>query len=63
MTIKFIEIFTDGTLNFSNTNPKWAKQSFFYEKDAQNYLFTKKPTKTRLFQNLSINSYKSKYKI
>ena len=59
---RLIEIFTDGTVNFSYKGLKSSKQVIFYEKDAKNSSFSKKPTKKELFQNFSRNSYKSKYK-
>ena len=62
VNIKFIEIFTDGTLNFSQTSLKSSKQLAFYEKDRNNSLFFKKIKKNQSFQNLPRNSYKSKYK-
>lgn len=62
VNIKFIEIFTDGTIHLSRINLKSTKQLIFYEKDVRNSLFLKKLTKKQSFQNLSQNSYKSKYK-
>ena len=62
INIKFIEVFTDGSLNFSYTNLNLPKQKIFYEKDARNSFSAKKSTKTQLFQNLQQNSYKLKYK-
>ena len=62
VNIKFIEIFTDGTINFSHTSLKSTKQLIFYEKDIKNSLLFKKTTAKQSFQNLQQNSYKSKYK-
>lgn len=58
--IKSIEIFTDGTTNFSCTIIKSSKQLVFYEQDIRNSLFFKKDKKKQSFQNISQN-YKSKY--
>ena len=62
VNIRSIEIFTDGTINFSYTNLKSTKQVIFYEKDVRTSLFSKKITKKQSLQNLQRNSYKSKYK-
>ena len=59
---KFVEIFTDGTVNFSFKGLKSSKQVVIYEKDSKSFLFYKKPTKKQSLQNLSQNFYKSKYK-
>lgn len=59
---KFVEIFTDGTVNLSFKGLKSSKQVVIYEKDSKNFLFNKKSTKKQSFQNLSQNFYKSKYK-
>ena len=63
INVRSIEIFTDGTFSFSYKGLKFLKQVVTYEKDAQNFSFFKKSTKKQLFQNLSRNSYKSKYKL
>lgn len=60
--IKFVEVFTNGTLNFSHKELKSLKQVFFYEKDFKNSLLFKKPKTKQFFHNLPKNSYKSKYK-
>lgn len=62
VNVRFVEIFTNGAINFSYKGLKISKQVGFYEKDSKNSLFYKKPTKKQLSQNLSQNSYKSKYK-
>ena len=62
VNIKFIEIFTNGTVNFSHAGLKSTKQFIFYEKDMRSSLFFKKITTKQSFQNLQQNSYKSKYK-
>lgn len=62
VNIKSIEIFTDGTINFSYTSLKSSKQLIFYEKDKNNSLFFKKTKTPQSFPNSARNSYKSKYK-
>lgn len=59
---KSIEIFTDGTINFSHISKQSEKQTIFYEKDGRASLFFKKIRKKQLFQSLQKNLYKSKYK-
>ena len=59
---KSVEIYTDGTLNFSYVSLQSTKQKVFYEKDCRTSLFTKKVRKKELFQNLQKNFYKLKYK-
>ena len=60
--IKFVEIFTDGTINFSYRNLQSAKQTEFYAKDSRTSLFSKKVRKKQLSHNFQQNSYKLKYK-
>ena len=62
ITLKSVDIFTDGTVNFSYVPLKSAKQVVFHEKDAKNSLFFRKSTKNQSIQNLSRTSYKSRYK-
>jgi hypothetical protein len=62
VVIKFIEIFTDGTIHFSYAPLKSIKQVTFYEKDAKKFSFFRKPSKNSLLQNLPRTSYKSRYK-
>lgn len=62
ISVKSIEIFTDGTINFSYVPLKSTKQVVFHEKDAKNSLFFRKSTKNQPIQNLSRTSYKSRYK-
>ena len=63
ITIKFIEIFTDGTVNFSYVPLKSRKQVIFNEKDTKNFLFYRKSTTNQLVQTLFCTSYKSRYKL
>lgn len=60
--VKFVEIFTNGTISFQYKRFKFPKQAVFYEKDFKNSLFSKKLTKIYSSYNVSKNSYKSKYK-
>lgn len=62
ISIKSIEIFTDGTVNFSYIFLKSRKQVMFNEKDAKNSLFFKKLTTAQSIQSSSRTSYKSRYK-
>ena len=62
VNIKFIEIFTDGTVHFNYKSLKYFKQLVLYEKDSKNFLFCKKPTSKQASQNLPQNFYKLKYK-
>jgi hypothetical protein len=62
ISIKSIEIFTDGTVNFSYIFLKSRKQVMFNEKDAKNSLFFKKLTTPKSIQSSSRTSYKSRYK-
>ena len=60
--IKFIKVFSDGSVNFSSAYLKQNKQVVFNEKDVFNSLFYKKSTKNQYNKNLIYTSYKSKYK-
>ena len=62
INFRAIEIFSDGALHFSYKERKSPMQVCFFVKDVKNSSFFKKPTKTYSFQNVSRNSYKSKYK-
>lgn len=64
ISIKTLEILTDGSLNFCYKNLNSAKQTLFYEKDYKTSTFSKKLFKkqTAYNHNLSPNSYKLKYK-
>jgi hypothetical protein len=62
INVKFIEISTNGTVNFSYKGLKTVKQVGFYEKDLKNAMFSKKTAKKQLSLNLQKNLYKSKYK-
>ena len=63
ITIKSIEILTDGTLSFSYNCLKSTKQVSFYDKDSRSLLFFKKLKNQKTFQNSPTITYKSKYKI
>ena len=60
--VKFIKVFSDGSINFSYAHLNSNKQMIFYEKDAFNSLFYKKSTKNQFSNNKTHTSYKSKYK-
>ena len=62
VSIKFIEIFTDGTVSIYYKGLKSSRQIEFREKDFKNLLLFKKPKKYSSFRNVSKNAYKSKYK-
>ena len=59
---KTIEIFTDGSLNFSYKSFEQQKQVVVYEKDHKSSSFFKKQKKISHY-NLSNTFYKTKYKI
>lgn len=60
--IKFVEVFSDGSVNFLYTSFRKIKQITFYEKDALTLVMAKKTVKIQLFQSAPRVSYKSKYK-
>ena len=60
--IKFVEVFSDGSVHFWHTSFKKIKQITFYEKDALTLVMAKKPIKIQLFQSTPRGYYKSKYK-
>ena len=60
--IKFVEVFSDGSVHLLHTSFKEIKQITFYDKDALTLVVAKKPIKTQLFQSKSRVFYKSKYK-
>jgi len=63
ISIKALEIFTDGSLNFCYKSLNSSKQIIFYEKDYQSSGFSKKLSEKQTSYNSSHNLYKSKYKI
>jgi hypothetical protein len=62
ISVKYIEIFTDGTANFSYKGLKSSKQIIFHEKDFANSVFFRKPINQQLVRDVSRNFYKLKYK-
>jgi len=62
ISIKVLQIFTDGSLNFCYKNLNSSKQIIFYEKDYKNSTFSKKSSEKQTVYNSSHNLYKSKYK-
>jgi len=62
MNLKYVEIFTDGSINFSYKGLKFSKQAIFYKKDFANSVFFKRSVDNYSTRNASRNSYKSKYK-
>lgn len=61
--IKSIQVFTDGTICFSQKGLQEIKQVTFYEKDARNSRFSKRIKKNQSFQSFKQNFYKLKYKL
>ena len=61
--IKQIEIFSNGTVNFSSKCSVNLKQIVFYEKDFINSQIFSKFKKIRTLQISSRAFYKSKYKV
>ena len=59
---KYIQIFSDGSLNFSYNNAFKFTKCFLYEKDNRNFHLNKKK-EVFTTQNESSSSYKKKYVI
>jgi|GEM_PF-5848205 len=62
ISIKSIEVFSNGTISFSYTHFKSNKQVIFYEKDFLNSIFSKSSKKSQQSKSIFRTSYKSKYK-
>lgn len=60
--IKSALVFSNGSLDFSNTNFTKFKQFHFYEKDHKNFFFNKKEKFTKIKSDYS-STYKKKYLI
>lgn len=59
---KYVQVFSDGSLNFSYNNGFKLTKCFLYEKDNRNFHLNKKK-EVSVIQNESSSSYKKKYVI
>ena len=61
--IRFIEVFSDGTINFVHASEKTVKQTTFYEKDALLLVYAQKIVTIQTSPNTSPVFLKSRYKL
>lgn len=61
--IKYIKVWSNGTVTFENTFLKSVTQSVVCGKDRTNAFFSQKIKSLNLTQKLSSTSYKAKYKL
>jgi hypothetical protein len=59
--IKYLEIFTDGSMNFAFFNLKLTKQVKFYLQDYQSFMLSKLSKKVQLSKIFKHNRIQKKY--
>ena len=60
ISVKSVEIFSDGSINFLSNTFKTPKQVTLYEKDFQNSIFSKSGKQVTLYEKDAKNSIFSK---